>query len=138
MLGDAQFRTGDVPSGKRTFLGAADIARRLGLARELAGAAAGYGGRFMWARAAGDERLVPLLEEGLAAVQDQDVELRARLLARLAGALRDEHSRERRDRLSARRSNSPAARGISRPSRMPSTVAPPLSAAPTQSTSASR
>ena len=51
----------------------------------------------MWARAGGDERLVPLLEEGLAALADEDVELRARLLARLAGALRDEHSRDRRD-----------------------------------------
>ena len=92
-----------------------DIARRLGLPRELARAAAGYGGRFMWARAAGDDRLVPLLEEGLAALGEEDVELRARLLARLAGALRDEPSRDRRDRLSreavelARRGGNPAA-----------------------------
>jgi tetratricopeptide (TPR) repeat protein len=51
-------------------------------------------------RAEGDDRLVPLLEEGLAALGDEDVELRVRVLARLAGALRDEHSRERRDSLS--------------------------------------
>jgi hypothetical protein len=31
---------------------------------------------------------------------EDDVELRARLLARLAGVLRDEHSRDRRDRIS--------------------------------------
>jgi DNA-binding SARP family transcriptional activator len=99
-LGEAQIRSGDVAAARRTFLAAARIARELGLARELAAAAAGYGGRFMWARAAGDERLMPLLEEGLAAIGDQDVVLRSRLLARLAGALRDEHSRERRDRLS--------------------------------------
>ena len=42
-------------------------------------------GASLWARAGGDERLVPLLEEGLAALGDEDVELRARLLARLAG-----------------------------------------------------
>jgi hypothetical protein len=58
---------------------------------------------------------VPLLEEGLAALRDEDVELRARLLARLAGALRDERQRGRRDALSseavdlARRSGNPAA-----------------------------
>jgi tetratricopeptide (TPR) repeat protein len=58
---------------------------------------------------------VPLLEEGLAALAEEDVELRARLLARLAGALRDEHSRDRRDALSreavrlARRTGNPAA-----------------------------
>jgi tetratricopeptide (TPR) repeat protein len=45
--------------------------------------------------------LVPLLEEALAALGDMDVVLRARLLARLGAALRDEPSRERRDALSA-------------------------------------
>ena len=99
-LGEAELRAANTPAAKEAFLGAAGIARRLGLPRELARAAAGYGGRFMWARPAGDERLVPLLEEGLDALADEDVELRARLLARLSGALRDEHSRDRRDRLS--------------------------------------
>src|SRR5262249_26708251 len=68
--------------------------------RELARAALGYGGRIVFARAGGDKQLVPLLEEGLAALDEDDTELRVRLLARLAGALRDEHSRDRRDRLS--------------------------------------
>jgi tetratricopeptide (TPR) repeat protein len=43
---------------------------------------------------------VPLLEEGLAAVGEDAVELRIRLLSRLAGALRDEPSRARRAELS--------------------------------------
>ena len=66
-------------------------------------------------RAGDDDRLVPLLEEGLAALGEADVELRVRILSRLGGALRDEHSRDRRDKLSreavelARRANNPVA-----------------------------
>ena len=114
-LGEAQARAGRSTVAKQTFLEAAELAERLGLGRELARAAAGYGGRSISERAGDDDRLVPLLEAGLAALTDDDVELRARLLARLAGALRDEPSRERRDRLSreavalARRSGNPAA-----------------------------
>jgi DNA-binding SARP family transcriptional activator/tetratricopeptide (TPR) repeat protein len=98
--GEAETRAGDTPSAQETFLAAAAIARQLGLTTELARAAAGYGGRIVWARAGDDYRLVPLLEEALAALAGEDAELRARLLARLAGALRDEHSRDRRDALS--------------------------------------
>ena len=125
-----RFAAGEVASAKRAFLDAAGIARRLGLSRELARAAAGYGGRFMWARAAGDDRLVPLLEEGLAALAEEDVELRARLLARLAGVLRDEHSRDRRDRLSreavelARRAGNPAALAYALDGRLAAISAP--------------
>jgi tetratricopeptide (TPR) repeat protein len=99
-LGEGHARAGNMTAAKRTFLDAADIARRLGRSANLAHAAAGYGGRLAWPRAGEDDRLVPLLEEGLAALDDENVELRARLLGRLAGALRDEHSRDRRDRLS--------------------------------------
>ena len=99
-LGDAEARAGDRFAAKRAFLEAADISRRLGFSRELARAAAGYGGRIMIARAGGDAQLVPLLEEGLAALAEDDVELRVVLLSRLAGALRDEPSRARRDALS--------------------------------------
>jgi tetratricopeptide (TPR) repeat protein len=99
-LGDAQIRAGNAPLAKQTFLEAIGVARHLGRPRELARAAAGYGGRLVWGRAESDNRLIPLLEEGLAAVSESDVELRVRLLARLAGALRDEHSRGRRDALS--------------------------------------
>ena len=100
-LGEAQARAGDTPAANDTFLAAAAIARRGGFPTELARAAAGYAGRIVWARAGDDAVLVPLLEEALAALGDRDVVLRARLLARLGGALRDEPSRERRDALSA-------------------------------------
>ena len=121
---------GELATYKRAFLDAAGIARRLGLRHELARAAAGYGGRFMWARAAGDDNLLPMLEEGLAALSEEDVELRARLLARLAGALRDEHSRERRDKLSgeavelARRAGSPVALAFALDGRLAAISAP--------------
>jgi DNA-binding SARP family transcriptional activator len=114
-LGESQIRAGNAPVAKETFFEAADVARRLGRSRELARAAAGYGGRLVWGRAGGDDRLVPLLEEGLAALDEGDVELRVRLLARLSGALRDEHSRDRREAISreavevARQTGSPAA-----------------------------
>src|SRR5436189_2034576 len=89
----------------------------------------------MWARPGGDERLVPLLEEGLAALpvltdDMEEVELRARLLARLAGALRDEPSRARRDTLSreavelARRTGNPAALAYALDGRCAAIVAP--------------
>jgi DNA-binding SARP family transcriptional activator len=99
-LGEAELRAGDGEAAKELFFEAAEIARRLALPRELARAAVGYGGQMVFGRAGSDARLVPLLEEGLAALGVDDVELRARLLARLAGALRDEHSRGRRDALS--------------------------------------
>lgn len=89
-LGDSRARAGDIAGAKEAFVTAADFAERRGLARDLARAALGYGGRFVWARAAQDRRLVPLLERALAALADADEGLRARLLARLAGALRDE------------------------------------------------
>jgi eukaryotic-like serine/threonine-protein kinase len=114
-LGEAEARAGNTPAAKTAYLDAAGLARRLGQSRELALAAAGYGGRFVCSRAWGDATLVPLLEEGLAALPDDDVELRVRLLARLAGALRDEPARDHCDRLSseavelARRAGSPAA-----------------------------
>jgi DNA-binding SARP family transcriptional activator len=89
-LGDVQARAGDIPSAKETFLRAAEIARSAGMPEQLARAALGYGGRFVWARAWGDARLVPLLEEALALLPEADSELRVRLLSRLAaGPLRD-------------------------------------------------
>lgn len=99
-LGAAETRAGNTSAADTALIEAAGIARRLGLPRELARAAAEYGGRMVWARGSDVPQLVPLLEEGLAGLGEKDVELRARLLARLAGALRDEPSRERRDALS--------------------------------------
>jgi DNA-binding SARP family transcriptional activator len=129
-LGEAEARAGNSPAAKRAFRVAAGIARGLGMSRELARAAAGYGGRIVWARAGNDDQLVPLLEEGLASLADEDVELRARLLARLAGALRDEPSRDRRDRLSreavelARRAGNPAALAYALDGRAAAILAP--------------
>ena len=100
VLGEAEARAGNSPAAKRAFLAAAGIAQQLGSGRELARAAAGYGGSWMASRAGPDDRLVTLLEQGLASLGDEDVELQARLLARLAGALRDEPTPDRRDLLS--------------------------------------
>jgi DNA-binding SARP family transcriptional activator len=130
LAGEAQMRAGNTQAAKRAFLDAAGIGRRLGLPRELARAAAGYAREDMYLRAAGDDRLVPLLEEGLAALADEDVALRVRLLARLAGALRDEPSRDRRDRLSreavelARVTESPSALAYALDGRVPVIIAP--------------
>jgi DNA-binding SARP family transcriptional activator len=128
-LGEAEGMS-DRLAAKEVFLEAASIARHLDLAGDLARAAAGYGGRIPWARAGDDDRLVPLLEEGLAALGDDDVELRARLLARLAGALRDERARDRREALSgealqlARRSGNPAGLAYALDGRAAAIIAP--------------
>ncbi len=89
-LGDALARAGSTPEAKEAFLDAAKLARAAGLSEHLAHAALGYSGRLVWTRTWGDKHLVPLLEEALAALPREDSELRARLLARLAGGpLRD-------------------------------------------------
>jgi tetratricopeptide (TPR) repeat protein len=100
-LGDASMRAGDADGGKRWFLDAAAVARRLDDDEDFGRAALGYGGRFVWARASWDVHVVPLLEEAIARLGGQQSPLRARLLARLAGALRDEMERDRREALSA-------------------------------------
>jgi DNA-binding SARP family transcriptional activator len=129
-LGEAELHAGNGAAAKEIFLDAAGIARRLCLPRELARAAAGYGGQMVFGRAGADVRLVPLLEEALAALADEDVELRARLLARLAGALRDEPSRNRRDAVSeeavelARRAANPAALAYALNGRAAAIIAP--------------
>ena len=99
-LGDAQGKAGNTPEAKETLLAAADLARSAGLPEHLGRAALGYGGRFPWLRAGNDRRLVPLLEEALAGLGDEESQLRVRLLARLAGALRDQPSLEPRSSLS--------------------------------------
>jgi DNA-binding SARP family transcriptional activator len=95
-LGDAQARAGDMPGARETFVVAAELARRLGAGEYLARAALGYGGRFVWLRAGRDRRIVPLLEDALALLPNEDSSLRVRVLARLAGALRDLPSPKRR------------------------------------------
>lgn len=100
-LGDAASRAGDHHETRRSFLRAAELAEAVGDDHSFARAALGYGGRFVWLRAAADPKLVPMLERALTAIADQDLELRARLMARLAGAKRDEIDRTARDALSA-------------------------------------
>jgi len=114
VLGDAQARAGNSTASKQAFREAAELAEGAGLARHLARAALGYGGRFAWARASTDPALVPLLERALAAIGDQDDLVRVRLLARLAASGRDDPSGDRRARLGeealrlARRCGDPA------------------------------
>ena len=129
-LGDAQSRAGNTRAAQAASLEAAGIARRLKLGGELARAAACYGSRCAWERAGRDRELIPLLEDGLEAVDEHDIELRSRLLARLSWALRDEHSRDRRDALSsqavelARRSGNPDALAFAVDGRIGAVIAP--------------
>jgi DNA-binding SARP family transcriptional activator len=95
-LGDAYTGAADTPKAKDAYLRAAVVARESQAPGDLAAAALGYGGQLVWARPAGDRLVVPLLEEALAAVPPDEPTLRARLLARLAGALRDERDPRRR------------------------------------------
>jgi DNA-binding SARP family transcriptional activator/tetratricopeptide (TPR) repeat protein len=99
-LGDTLGKAGSQAEAKQTFLAAAEIARAARLHAQLARAAIGYGGRFPWQRAGKDERLVPLLREALTALGQEESVSRVRVLARLAGALRDELSLEPRSSLS--------------------------------------
>ena len=98
--GDALASAGSIAAARERFLAATEIARSGRWATELARAALGYGGRTVWQRAGDDHRLGPLLEEALAAIGETDRALRCRLLARLAGALRDQPSLEPRSSLS--------------------------------------
>lgn len=99
-LGDARARGGDEPAARDAFLQAAAIASTADLPMVLAQAALGYGGRLVWSRAYGDDHLIPLLESALQALPAASP-LRVRVMARLAGALRDHPSRDRRASLGA-------------------------------------
>jgi tetratricopeptide (TPR) repeat protein len=101
-LGDALARAGSTAEAKDTFQAAADLARSAGLSGHLARAALGYGGRFPWLRAGNDIHLVPLLREAIRELGEEESPLRVRVLARLAGALRDEPSLEPRASLARR------------------------------------
>lgn len=96
-LGEAQSRAGDEAGSKASFLRGAELAQALGRTDHLAHAALGYSGRHAWGRAGADSQLVPLLERAVAAVGDADSAPRARLLARLAGALRDARAPQPRE-----------------------------------------
>jgi DNA-binding SARP family transcriptional activator/tetratricopeptide (TPR) repeat protein len=100
-LGESHLRAGESAESRAAFLAAAETARKSGQSNQLAQAALGYGGRYAWARAGADASLVALLEEALALLSHEDSALRVKLLARLAGALRDEPDPERRSGLSS-------------------------------------
>jgi DNA-binding SARP family transcriptional activator len=100
-LGDVQSRAGSGADAKEAFQRAASIAEEHGWHDRLVRAALAYGGRFAWARSSSDPALAPLLERALEAVGEKDASARARLLARLAAAIRDEPSRERRVAIAA-------------------------------------
>jgi DNA-binding SARP family transcriptional activator len=104
-LGEAQARAGDEAPASAAFLGAAELARSAGRAEQLARAALGYGGRFVWMVSGMDEKVVPLLDDALRELGEQESALRAKLLARLAGALRDQPEPRRRTELTAQAVN---------------------------------
>jgi DNA-binding SARP family transcriptional activator len=122
-LGDALARAGDTPSSKRHFAEAAQLAEKRDLAEQLAHAALGYGGRIVWEVSRDDDRLIPLLERALEKLPTHDSPLRVRLLARLAGPLRDA-------RFPAERRHAVADQALSMARRMqdPSTLAYALAA----------
>ncbi len=82
--GVVRVRLGQVQAGRALALRAAGLARALGLPALLSEAALAYGGDVIEAEV--DETLVSLLREALAALPAEDTVLRARVLARLAGA----------------------------------------------------
>jgi predicted ATPase len=99
-LGDALARAGEHAAAKTTFLEAAGIAKRARLPERLAHAAIGYGGRIVWTRAGSDPHVVPLLEDAIAALPEDDTPTRVRLMSRLACARRSDPDREAAARLS--------------------------------------
>lgn len=100
-LGDSLARAGDADGAKDAFRRASEIAAEEGLPALQGRAALGYGGRFVWEAGRGDPHLRRLLQDALATLPEADVELRARVLARLAaGPMRDDRDRSVRDRMS--------------------------------------
>lgn len=86
--GEAESRGGSLEVAREVFAEAVAMGRRMGSARDVATAVIGYSGRLVWARAGDDHRTLPLLREALAMLAGDDHGVRARLLVRLACALR--------------------------------------------------
>jgi hypothetical protein len=82
-MGAAQVRAGRYPEAKEIHLRAAEVARSLGAADQLARAAIGYGEPQVEGGQV-NRVLVDLLREALGALSDEDAALRARTLARLS------------------------------------------------------
>ncbi len=88
-LGDAQTRAGHVREARATFLRVFERAEALGRPVFLARAALGFGGRFVWTRTSSGSPELRMLERALAALPDDQLPLRARVLARISGLHRD-------------------------------------------------
>ncbi len=98
--GDAQVLAGEGPAARDTLIHAAATARAEGNVEHFARAALAYGGRDIWGpRQEWDPRYLPLLEEALGMCGDRDSVIRARLLTRMASALRGDADRQRLESL---------------------------------------
>ena len=98
--GDAQILAGEGPAASETLLRAAAIAKTEDNADLFGRAALAYGGRDIWGlRQEWDARYVPFLEEALAMSGEQDSIVRARLLTRMASAMRGDADRQRLESL---------------------------------------
>jgi len=91
-LGEARNKAGERDKAGEAFYEAADLGRKMGRAELLARAALGRGGRFLLGEIdlAADALLVPLIEEAINALGEEDNVLRARLLALLAALIHEE------------------------------------------------
>lgn len=85
VVAEAHLRAGSMAVGKERCIEGARIARELGASDLLARAALAYGAHFSTATV--DPTMVALLEDALAALEDHDHPIRARVMARLAAAL---------------------------------------------------
>jgi tetratricopeptide (TPR) repeat protein len=122
-LGDALTRMGERQAAREELREAAGLARQYRMAEELGEAALAYAGRLAFERGASDRHMIPLLQEARAMLAGkEDVgSVRARVLAQLAVALRDQPDRGPRDALSRE------AVALARASGDPSTLAYTLS-----------
>jgi tetratricopeptide (TPR) repeat protein len=98
-LGGAQARAGDYQEAKGSFVRAAEIARRLPAAEQLARAALGFGEPQVEGGLV-DQQLLALLQEALDALSPDDSALRVRVLARLSLELTFSDEERRRESLS--------------------------------------
>ena len=95
-LGDAQARSGEMVIAKGDVRGGRGArAATWGSSDRLARAAIGYGGRFVWVRSGKDHSSSPCSRTRWPPSPSEDSVLRIKLLARLAGALRDRSLPER-------------------------------------------
>ena len=100
-LGDALTKMGERQAAREELRRAADIARRYRMAEELGQVALAYAGH-TFERGASDRQMIPLLQEARAMLAEKQGAgpVRARVLAALAVALRDQPDRRPRDALS--------------------------------------